>query len=494
MKYKALTASVFCFALVVPAVTQQPATRSKPLPVPDAPQVHSAAPNLAMFREFGPAQAAQTGSASSGQQSPTPATAGGATQPQLSGQLPKLALSDAEQIALKNHPRITIAQLTALASRQVVREVRAGLLPTIASNTTGVDVAHDGNRITAGVLNNPSVFQRAASGLVANQLITDFGRTTNLTASANLNAQAQDQNALATREQIVYLVDQAFFNALSAQALVQVADETVRTRQVLVDQVTALEQAKLRSSLDLSFANVSLAQAQLLLVNARNNRDATYAALGEALGLPDQKLFDLVDPNTPETTMDTPEKYIQDALQNRPDLKSLEFSQSSAERFTTAERRLQFPTISALGAAGLTPVASDRLGTNGYGAVGVNIQIPIFNGFLFSARASEAELRARATAERVRELRDTIARQVRTAWLDANSAVERQHVAGVLLQQANLSLDLAQARYKLGLSSIVELSQAQLQQTEAQISTVTAKYQYEFAVAALSYQTGSITH
>jgi outer membrane protein len=94
----------------------------------------------------------------------------------------------------------------------------------------------------------------------------------------------------------------------------------------------------------------------------------------------------------------------------------------------------------------------------------------------------------------VRELKDTIARQVRVALLNMNSAFERETVAAKLLDQATLALNLAQARYNLGLSSIVELSQAQLQQTEAAISTVTAKYQYEFAISSLAFQTGSILH
>ncbi len=406
------------------------------------------------------------------------------------GAVPKLSLHDAEQLAIKNHPRITIAQLSALASKEVARQVRSAYFPTISFNSTGVTTYHDGNRITAGALNNPSVFDRAGAGLVASQLITDFGRTSNLNSAANLHAQAQQQNALATREQIVFAVDQAFYDALSTDVLVKVADQTVQSRQVLVNQVDALEKAKLRSALDLSFASVSLAQAQLLLVNAKSNRDAAYATLTEALGLPNQQPFELVDVAAPQPLSGTIDEVIQQALANRPDVKALQLEQGSAEHLMTAEERLQLPDISALGTTGVTPVASERLGTNAYGAIGVNIHIPVFNGFLFSARAAEAKDQARAAAERVRDLRDSVVREVRVAYLNVNSAFERENVAAKLLGQATLSLNLAQARYNLGLSSIVELSQAQLQQTEAEISTVTAKYQYEMAVSALAFQVG----
>lgn len=419
------------------------------------------------------------------------AAASPSTLPPSQPQPLSLTLHDAEKMALRNHPRVTIAELNALAAHERTREARAAFFPTIVVNGTGVTTEEDGNRFTAGALNNPTVFDRAAAGATASQLITDFGRTSNLAKAADLGAQAREQSALATREQIIYAVDQAFYNTLSAEGLVKVAEETVAARQVLVDQVQALEQAKLRSALDLSFANVALAQAQLLLVNAGNNRDAAYATLSEALGLPNQQLFNLVDESQQTTAPGDIDGLIQQALTARPDVKALELDQSSAQHFYTAERRLKLPVVSALGAAGLTPVKSDRLGNNGYGAVGANVQIPIFNGFQFSARAAEAKYRAQLAIQETREYKDAVARQVRTAWLDASSAQQREKVAAQLLDQATLSFNLAQERYKIGLGSIVELSQAQLQKTEAEINSVSARYQYEAAQAALEYQTGT---
>jgi outer membrane protein len=82
-------------------------------------------------------------------------------------------------------------------------------------------------------------------------------------------------------------------------------------------------------------------------------------------------------------------------------------------------------------------------------------------------------------------------RDVRTAWLAANTAYQRVSVTGELVKQANLAMQLAQTRYRLGLSSIVELSQAQLQQTEAEISNTNASYQYRLALATLAYETGA---
>ena len=403
-----------------------------------------------------------------------------------------LSVKDAQTLALKNNPQISVARLNALASVQVTREVRSNLWPTAQVDLTAVDTPNPGNRITAGALNNPTVYQRAAAGATVSQLLTDFGRTTNLVSSASLAAKAENQNALATKEQILLAVDQAFYNALQTQAVLTVAQQTVKDRQTVSDQVGALFKSKLKSELDFSFANVNLAQAKLLLLDAENNVNAAQATLSAVLGFQSLQNFQLVEDTTAiATPPDNIDDLITTAFTMRPEILALEFQSESAQKFQRAERDLLLPDIRALGVVGDTPVRNPLI-SSWYGAVGVNVDIPVFNGFLYTARAREASLRAQATQEKLRDIRDRIARDVRTSWLNAKTAYDRLAVTHQLLDQANLALNLAQARYKLGLGSIVELSQAQLQQTQAQISDVGAGYDYRLALAVLQYQTTGI--
>jgi outer membrane protein len=400
-----------------------------------------------------------------------------------------LSVKDAEAIALKNNPAISVARLNALASKQVTREVRSGLWPTAYANLTGVD-AYDDSRISAGGLNNPVIYARAAGGATVSQLITDFGHTTNLVAGARLHAKAEDQNALATKEDVLLAVDQAFYNALQAQAVLKVAQQTVASRQLLSDQVSALTRSKLKSDLDLSFASVNLAQAKLLQLE--NNAQAAFAGLSAVLGFPTMQNIVLVEDTEPLVApAGNPDQLIAEAFSKRPEILALEFESESAEKLRTAERDQLFPTISALGAIGDTPVGDSRL-SSWYGAVGVNVQIPIFNGFLFTAKTHEADLRAQAQRQRILDLRNRISRDVRTSWLDASTAYQRLSVSRQLLDQANQAFDLSQTRYKLGLGSIVELSQAQLQQTQAEIGNAQAGYGYRLALAVLRYQTSGL--
>ncbi|HEV2194681.1 MAG TPA: TolC family protein [Candidatus Acidoferrum sp.] len=402
----------------------------------------------------------------------------------------ELTLPQAEAIAIKNNPQITVGKLRALVAQQYVRESRSALMPNANLSITAVD-ANPGSRLAAGFLNNPILFPRAAEGASVNQLVTDFGRTTNLLSSSEFSAKAEDQNAAATRADILLAVDQAFYNSLETQALVRVAEETVQARQTLVDKVQALAQAKLKSDLDLSFANVELARAKLLLLQSRNNFQASLASLSAILGYSSEQNLQLVEETTPLTPpAPDMQPLIQQAMQQRPEVKALQFEVESAQKFGSAEHDLWRPTVNALGVVGEAPVRDNHI-PNWYGAVGVNVNIPVFNGFLYNARAKAADLQTEVNRQRLTDLRNNISRDVRISWQDTNSAYERLSVTQQLRQQASLALDLAQARYNLGLGSIVEFTQAELQKTEADIADTDATYQYRLAQIALAFATAA---
>jgi outer membrane protein len=397
-----------------------------------------------------------------------------------------LTLAQAEALALKNNPQITIGKLRALEAQQYVRETRSALLPTAFLSLTGVD-SRSGSRIAAGALNNSSVFPRAAAGAAVTQLITDFGRTTNMLSSSEFQAKAEDKNAAATTADITLAVDQAFYNSLETRELVKVARQTLNARQTFVDKIQALTDAKLKSDLDLSFAKVDVARAKLLVLESQNNFQTSLAALSAILGYQDEQDFQLVQPSEPTTppTPD-PQPLILQALQQRPEMGALQYQIESAQKNSAAEHDLWRPTVSALGVVGIAPVRDPAI-SNWYGAVGVNVNIPIFNGFLYNARAKTADLQIEAARQRLADLRNNLARDVRTSWEQTNQAYERLSVTRQLREQADLALDLAQQRYTLGLGSIVEFTQAELGKTEADIADTDATYQYRLTQIVLAY-------
>lgn len=427
----------------------------------------------------------------SGQQAPmTSATPSAAAAKQTSPGARTLTIEEAEAIAIKNNPQITVGKLHALEAHEFVREARAALMPQISLNLTAVG-ADGGSRISAGYLTNGRMFSRAAGGATASQLITDFGRTTSLLSSSEYRARAEDENAVATRQEIILAVDQAFYNVLETKALLKVAENTVKTRQNLVDQIQALTNAKLRSEIDLSFGKVDLARAKLLMLDSQNGYEASLSTLSAILGYPEQQDFRVIEsaPQTANPPAVDPLPLIQQAMQLRPEILSLRNEVTAAEKFGHAEHDLWWPTVTALGVVGGAPVRDSNI-QSWYGAGGVNVNIPVFNGFMFNARAKTADLETEVKRKRLQELQDNVARDVHHSWLDTSKAFERLSVTKQLREQAELSLELAEARYKLGLGTIVEYSQAELQRTDAEIQDTDAHYQYVLSQIVLAYEMG----
>lgn len=411
------------------------------------------------------------------------------------GAFPTLTLDDAQAQALRLHPQIASANYLVLAAQEVVKETRSGFFPAISAVGTAVGANEEGTRLLAGGLNNPSVYDRAAGGLQVSQLITDFGRTANLTASSRLQAEAQNQNLEITREQVWLQVDAGYYGALGAQAVLRVARQTLETRQLLLDQVTALATNQLRSQLDVSFAQVQFQQARLLVERAENDADAAMATLSAALGYREFHPFQLVEqpPPTTATATNDVSELVQSALARRPELLSLRNQRDAALRFARAERAARFPLLQAVGAAGDAPAHDSHL-PDDYAVGGVQLSVPLFAGGLYSARQHEAELRAQSDSELLRSLEDNVIRDVRIAWLNVNNAVQQLQTTGELVRNAAEAFDLARARYQNGISSIVELSEAQLNLTAAQISEANARYGVLIQQANLQYQIGGLTH
>jgi outer membrane protein len=406
--------------------------------------------------------------------------------------LPSLTLKEAHETAIKNHPLINVADLKALASREAVTQARSGFFPNISANAVAIGTAASNTRLEAiGALNNPAIFDRQAEGLLLSQLITDFGRTANLTGSAKLQAKAAANNAQATREQILLAVDGAFYSAQQAQAVTRVAQQTVTARQTFLDQVSALATNKLRSDLDVSFAKVNVEDAQLLLSKARNDLDAAFAQLSNLLGVRETRSYNLIEEPLPAEVSTNVSEFIQRALQFRPDLLSLKNQQEAALKLARAERDARWPTISAVGSAGVAPIHDPAL-PDSYAAAGLIVNVPIFAGGLYVARQREAELQAQAAQASLRDLEDNLIRDVRIAWLNAQNAFDRYRITGQLLENARQSYNLAKARYQNGISSIVEFNQAELNLISAEISLATTQYEYLVRRSALSFQTGTL--
>jgi outer membrane protein len=407
----------------------------------------------------------------------------------------KLSLHDAETLALQNHPDVLAAQHVVGAMNERVTETRSAYFPQLTGDLTASQ-ANIGGRIGAGYLTASRLFDRVGDGVVLDQLITDSGRTPNLVASSRLQAGAAQQTAQATKYDVLLRVNEVYFGTLRAQALVRVADETVAARQTLADQVTTMFNNKLKSEVDVAFANVEVSRAKLLQLQTQAQVQGEFAELTRALGAQDAATYQLSDEPMPPSPSLKVEDLVQQALNARPELASLQMARDAAYKFENAEKDLSRPSVNLMGVGGYSPyvdqITLPRVIPNEYEGAAVNVEIPILNGGLFKARREEAHYRALESDQKLRNEAEQVARDVRSAWANATVAYQRLAVTAEMVRQALLAQELARQRYQLGLSTIVELTDAELNVTAAEVEDVNAKYDYDSLYATMQYAIGAL--
>ena len=401
-----------------------------------------------------------------------------------------LTLAAAEARALKNQPRLLAAQFRAQAAGKRITESRSAYFPQAFGNLTAVEANGD-SAVAAGAITTSSISTRAAGGASLVQMITDFGHTSNQVQSARFEAKAADQDQESTRQITLMQVQEAYFAAQAAESVRRTAQAVLDFRRVTLRQLSALAQSQLRSTLDVQFAQVMVSEAELAQVRAETNVQKAQAQLAGAMGEETEANYTLTD--EPLSTAPDPDAagYITEAIANRPDLKALKLHSESAIHEARAEHDLNFPTVNALGTGGEVPIHDSTI-RHDYGAVGVNINVPIFNGGLYSARTAEARLEAKAANQDASRREVDIVRDVRMTWADARNAYLQIGVTQRLVDETNVAMRLAQARYDAGLGSIVELNQAELNQTSALITAATARFDYQRAMTAFQFAMGNL--
>ena len=413
-----------------------------------------------------------------------------------------LTLDDARRQALEHNPELQSDYQNIGVARSELSMARANYLPSIDADLTAAgsngygrrDGAPAGQldpRLAAGAINAPSVYDRAAAGITINQKLTDFGHTGHLVDSARAALSSEQDRYEDRRQRLLLQVTADYFRAREAQSALQVANKVLKERSLLFDQISLLQKNKLKSELDTGFAGVSLDQAKLLLLQEQNAVDDAMAQLCSDIGIPASDSLVLADDGANEQAPPGElAPLLEQARDHRPELKSLEEGLDAARANAKAQGELGNPTLSLVGAAGTVPYGDTRLPEN-YIAGAVNLSIPIFEGGRLRAQANEAAFKAQQAADTLASAQLAMTRDVRMAWLGARTTYQSIEVSRRLRANAESALELAASRYRLGLSSIVELNRAQLNEMDAEISYVKALYEYQISAAQLAYQTGT---
>ncbi len=179
-----------------------------------------------------------------------------------------------------------------------------------------------------------------------------------------------------------------------------------------------------------------------------------------------------------------------EAVRLRPEVQEARENVQQNEARVTFERRARRPDLALTGAYTYTPQASGLASVDKSWRLGVGLTLNLFDAGLIRSRVREAEAGRDSSAAILERTRQQVALQVRTALLNLQEAQDRRQTTAANVQQAQEALRISQVRYRAGVATNVEVTDAQVALTEAQTNQVNAEYDFLNAQAALARALG----
>ena len=411
-----------------------------------------------------------------------------------------LGFQAAMQIALHGHPLLKRAQETAQAAGAVTDQAKARYYPQLdayAIQTAGTIRPLSAFNI-GGAQNKPTSYVESA-GVRADQIIYDFGQTSKRLSAERANQDASEKAILTNKALVVLRVQQAYLQCLRSKRIVAIAEQTVRERGVIRDQTKVLYEKQLRSKLDLNLIMVELRNAEVQLIQAVNELRANFAELNNAMGVKGRDVYTLEEIPEAPSPSSTLESLIQEGIENRPELMGSADRIRAAEANVGASKALSFPTISATGMYGVIHFSDAPLNQYGgahvgqtnvwWGAAAV-VSVPLFTGFLIENRVAESLQHKYKEEQKRIDLANRVALEVTDAYFALQAAQQQVKVEEQEVEAARNALTLSKERYRLGLSSIVDVTTATTALLSAEVRLSEAHYAVRANGFALDYATG----
>jgi outer membrane protein len=402
-----------------------------------------------------------------------------------------ITLQDAITIALAQNSTIRFARNDTALDALGVRQARNAFLPALSASTStsqGFGAGSQGD-------NSFSMSGGLSSGIT----LFNGGQNTNALRQARLNLQASGQDLSRSRQTVVFLVASDFLALITQQEQLRVQQENLTAQEQELQQLEQFVRAGTRPIGDLYQQQAAVAATRLALVNARRAAEVAELDLIQELLLDPRLDYDFVTPTTvgessaPTFNLDS---LITLALAQRVDIRAQTLRVQAAEREIRIAEGGRFPLVT--GNAGYSAgynSANDggfatQLNERRGGSLGVGVSVPIFDRGAVSIARQRAQILLENEQIALRDQEQSVALEVRRAYLDYVSAGEQLAASNAQQQAASLALQAAQARYRVGLATFVEVTLARASLVQAQSAVVSARSSLVFQQALMSYYTG----
>jgi TolC family type I secretion outer membrane protein len=407
--------------------------------------------------------------------------------PDLGDRIQRLTLPEIVDIGLRNNPGTRLAWANAQAAAATYGAARGERLPTVDGDVTATRLKTVASQGRTAV--EQSVLTPSAS---LSYLLFDFGGRSGRIESSRQDLLAAGFTHNAAIQDVVLQIQVAYFQYLAARSLLEAQHTTLAEAQANLEAAEERRRVGLATIADVLQARTSASQARLDLQSTEGNLQTTRGALALSLGIPANLPYD-VDSTAAEVPVaalaDSVDGLIASALKGRPDLAAAR-SQAEAARAGIGEARSSLlPSLNLNATAGRTYATTIPNGANSYN-VGVELSIPLFSGFSRQYDLRAAQFQAEAATARSETLRQQVVYQVFSAYYALQTSTRRVRTAEDLVASAQQSNDVALARYKAGVGTVLDLLAAQSALASARAQRVDARLNWSVSLAQLAHDAG----
>jgi len=434
-----------------------------------------------------------------------------------------LTLEQALAIALENNPGLSIAKDQVGAARGRLGQAKARALPQV----TGAGTWTQQGPVTSFTIPGPpgqppetitlGQSRTRSAVLTLTQPLDLAGQIRAAKRMASLGLTSAAYGVDRTANDLALSVYNAYYGVLRARDSVTVAQQAVDASQEHLRIAEAQFRAGTAPQFDVLRASVQLENDRQTLVQAQNAQQLALANLVNILGLDPTTAIDVAPvvqmpspqptapaqpatPAAPATPPPSPaaqevpsyNEALQEAYANRPEVRQAQTAVQTAQAALAAAKATGRPDVAIVGNYVYTPDASGFVAVQHSWNISANLSIPVFTSGLVHARIREAQANLKAAQDALTQAQQGVGLDVRSAILNIHNAEERRRTAAANVTQAAEALRIARVRFESGVSTLVEVTDAEVALTQARTNQVNAEYDYLVAQANLKKATGAL--
>ena len=364
----------------------------------------------------------------------------------------------------------------------------------------GGTVVYQGSKFSSPPQESRTYEAYISSGMVLFDGLSNFA---GLSQSKN-NLEAARLNLERVKQDIVFQTISYYYQVINAQQQLKVKEEDVKYNQKNLETITERNKLGGATLADVYLQQVQSGNADLAVIQAKNNLETAKSNLLYYLGLNVFENYNFSDSLTSSESQmlksDTTENFenlsqlAEQALENRVDYKSAKLSLESASNGVTIARAGHFPTLSLGGNLYLNSSDFNELWKSRKYSVGLNLNIPIFSGFSVSNQVQIAEVNEQDRQYDLDDLQREIKRNIQKTYLDLQAAEKALGVSKNNVKSAQENLKIEQEKYSLGSGKLLDVLIANTNYTTAQSDYINSEFSYIVLSQQLKYYLGTLEY